>query len=174
MDRLAGYKKIAENRYREVIGFHYEDFIVGEIFEHRPGRTVTEADNIILNLLCMNPSPLHIDGAYCAHTEWKKPLISSIVTFGIVCGMSVRSTSGRAVANLGWDKIRLTAPVFAGDTLYAESEVLMKRLSKKREGEGIVTVETRGIKSTGERFLSFERSFMVATAASAIEDPAKY
>lgn len=174
MERLAGYKRVAEGRYREVIGFYFEDFAVGEVFEHRPGRTVTEADNLLLNLLCMNPSPLHIDAAYCAHTAWKRPLVSSLVTFGIVCGMSVRSTSGRAVANLGWDRIRLVAPVFAGDTLYAESEILRKRLSEKRRGEGIVTCQTRGLKSTGEVFLTFERTFMVPTAAAAVEDRAGY
>ena len=174
MDRLAGYKEVAENRYREVIGFCFEDFHVGDVFEHRPGRTVTEADNILLNLLCMNPSPLHIDAAYCSQTEWKRPLISSLVTFGIVCGMSVRSTSGRAVANLGWDKIRLLKPVFAGDTLYAESEILSKRLSETRAGDGIVTCQTRGLTSTGELFLTFERTFMVPTAAKAVEDRAGY
>lgn len=174
MNPSAGYKKIAENRYREVIGFSYEDFTVGDVFEHRPGRTVTEADNVLFNLLCMNPSPLHIDAAYCAQTEWERPLISSIVTFGIVCGMSVRSTSGRAVANLGWDEIRLLAPVFAGDTLYAESEILDKRLSQKRPGEGIVTCRTRGLKATGEVFLTFKRSFMVPTAERAIEDRVRY
>ncbi len=174
MDVPIGYRQVGAQRYREVIGFTYDDFRVGDVFEHRPGRTVTEADNVILNLLCMNPSPLHIDGAYCAHTEWERPLISSIVTFGIVCGMSVRSTSGRAVANLGWDKIRLTSPVFAGDTIYAESEILAKRLSNKRPGEGIVTCETRGTKADGQLFLRFERSFMVPTAETAIEAAAGY
>ena len=71
MESLAGYKRVAEGRYREIIGFCYEDFGVGDVFEHRPGRTVSEADNLLLNLLCMNPSPLHIDAAYCAHTAWK-------------------------------------------------------------------------------------------------------
>lgn len=174
MDRLAGYKRVGENRYREVIGFCFEDFQMGDVFEHRPGRTVTEADNILLNLLCMNPSPLHIDAAYCSHTAWKRPLISSLVTFGIVCGMSVRSTSGRAVANLGWDKIRLLKPVFAGDTIYAESEILGKRLSETRPEDGIVTCQTRGLTSTGELFLTFERTFMVPTAAKAVEDRAGY
>ncbi|MGH3750752.1 MAG: MaoC family dehydratase, partial [Micromonosporaceae bacterium] len=102
------------------------------------------------------------------------PLISSIVTFGIVCGMSVRSTSGKAVANLGWDRIRLLAPVFAGDTLYAESEITAKRESRKRPGQGIVTCHTRGIKSTGETFLSFERSFLTPTRGCGVEEKAGY
>jgi len=174
MKQPSGYKEVSQGRYREVLGFCYEDFEVGDTFEHRPGRTVTEADNVLFNLLCMNPSPLHIDAAYCAHTPWKRPLISSLVTFGLVCGMSVRSTSGRAVANLGWDRIRLVAPVFAGDTLYAESEILRKRLSEKRTGEGIVTCQTRGLKSTGEVFLTFERSFLVPTGATAVDERAGY
>ncbi len=171
---VRGYKRLGAQRYREVLGFYYEDFLVGDVFEHRPGRTVTEADNVLLNTLCMNPSPLHIDGAYAAHTPWQRPLISSLVTLCIVCGMSVRSTSGRAVANLGWDKIRLTHPVFAGDTLYAESRILAKRLSGSRPGHGIVTCETTGRKSTGELFLSFERSFLVPTETAGIEAEAGY
>lgn len=172
--RITGYKQVGPQRYREVIGFYFEDFTEGDVFEHRPGRTVTEADNILMNLLSMNPSPLHIDAAYCEQTPWGKPLISSLVTFSIVCGMSVRSTSGRAVANLGWDKIRLTHPVFAGDTLYAESRILAKRLSEGRPGQGIVTCETLGFKSTGEKFLSFERSFLVPVREKGVEEKAGY
>jgi itaconyl-CoA hydratase len=172
--RITGYKQVGAQRYREVIGFYYEDFTVGDVFEHRPGRTVTEADNILMNLLSMNPSPLHIDAAYCEQTQWGKPLISSLVTLCIVGGMSVRSTSGKAVANLGWDKIRLTQPVFAGDTLYAESRILAKRLSERRQGEGIITCETVGLKSTGEAFLSFERSFLVPTREKGVEEKARY
>src|SRR5262249_40072061 len=152
------------------IGGYYEDFCVGDVFEHRPGRTVSEADNQLFSLLSMNPSPLHLDAAYCAGTRWKKPLISSLVTFSIVCGMSVRSTSGRATANLGWDKVRLTNPVFAGDTIYAESRILGKRLSKKHPGHGIVTCETRGINASGQTVLTFERSFLVPTREEGIED----
>lgn len=172
--RITGYKQVGPQRYREVIGFYYEDFTEGDVFEHRPGRTVTEADNVLMNLLSMNPSPLHIDAAYCEQTQWGKPLISSLVTFSIVCGMSVRSTSGRAVANLGWDKIRLTHPVFAGDTIYAESRILAKRLSERRPGEGIITCQTVGLKSTGEVFLTFERSFLVPTHEKGVEEKARY
>ncbi len=170
----AGYKRVGEHRYRETIGFCYEEFAEGDVFEHRPGRTVTEADNHLFSLLGMNPSPLHIDSAYCAHTRWEKPLISGLVTFTLVCGMSVRSTSGRATANLGWDRIRLLRPVFAEDTIYAESRILGKRLSQKHPGQGIVTCETRGLTAGGEVFLTFERSFLVPTRAAAIEDRAGY
>lgn len=161
--RITGYDRIDERRYRETVGFFYDDFAVCDIFEHRPGRTVTEMDNVLMSLLSMNTSPLHIDGAYGQNTPWGKPLVSSLVTLSIVAGMAVRSTSGRAVANLGWERIQLTTPVFAGDTLYAESEILAKRLSKSHPGFGIVTCRTSAAKSTGEPVLSFERSFLVPT-----------
>ncbi len=158
-----GYRQIGDNRYREVVGFCYEDLIVGAVIEHRPGRTVTELDNVLMSMLSMNASPLHIDAAFCAQGPWKQPLVSSLVTLSIVGGMAARSTSGRAIANLGWDHIRLTSPVFVGDTLYSESEVTGKRLSASRPGEGIVNCRTSGTKSTGEVVLTFERSFLVPT-----------
>lgn len=157
----SGYERIGEQRYREVVGFYYEDFTVGDVIEHRPGRTVTEMDNVLMSMLAMNDSPLHIDAAYCETLPWGRPLVSSLVTLSIVGGMTARSTSGRAVANLGWDRIRLPAPVFAGDTLYAASEILAKRLSRSRPGEGIVSCRTTGTKSTGETVLVYERSFLV-------------
>lgn len=157
----SGYERIGEQRYREVVGLEYEDFTVGDVIEHRPGRTVTEMDNVLMSMLAMNDSPLHIDAAYCATLPWGRPLVSSLVTLSIVGGMTARSTSGRAVANLGWDHIRLPAPVFAGDTLYAHSEILAKRLSRSRPGEGIVSCRTTGTKSTGEVVLVYERSFLV-------------
>lgn len=174
--RITGYKQVGPQRYREILGFYYEDFTVGDVFEHRPGRTVTEADNVIMSMLGMNMSPLHIDAAYCEQTQWGKPLISSLVTLCIVGGMTVRSTSGKAVANLGWEKIRLTHPVFAGDTIYAESRILAKRLSETRAGDGIITTETVGTKATGEVFLSFVRSFLVPTREKGepLEEKARY
>ena len=157
----SGYERIGEQRYREVVGFLYEDFTVGDVIEHRPGRTVTEMDNVLMSMLSMNDAPLHIDAAYCATLPWGRPLVSSLVTLSIVGGMTARSTSGRALANLGWDRIRLPAPVFPGDTLYAHSEILAKRRSRSRPGEGIVSCRTTGTKSTGEVVLVFERSFLV-------------
>jgi itaconyl-CoA hydratase len=164
---IEGYIAVTDHRYREVVGFLYEDFCVGLIIEHRPGRTVTEMDNVLMSMLSMNASPLHIDAAYCEQTEWGQPLVSSLVTLSLVAGMAARSTSGRAVANLGWDHIRLLNPVFTGDTLYAETEILAKRLSKSRPGNGIVTCRTSGTKSTGEPVITFERSFLVPTRDAA-------
>ncbi|MCQ8773561.1 MaoC family dehydratase [Streptomyces telluris] len=171
---ITGYRRVGEQRYREQVGFHFEDLTVGDVFEHRPGRTVTEMDNVLMSMLSMNAAPLHIDAAYCARTQWGRPLVSSLVTLSIVGGMAARSTSGRAIANLGWEHIRLPAPVFAGDTLYSESEILAKRLSRSRPGEGIVSCRTTGTKSTGEVVLTFERSFLVPTRAEDTGDLAGY
>jgi itaconyl-CoA hydratase len=171
---ITGYEQVADQRYRETLGFWYEQFTEGDIFEHRPGRTVTEMDNVLISMLGMNASPLHIDAAYCARTEWERPLVSSLVTFCLVAGMAARSTSGRAVANLGWKEIKLMHPVFAGDTLYAESQILGKRLSRSRPGEGIVTCRTSGTLSTGEVALTFERSFLVPTRAHGERKETRY
>ena len=135
--------------------------MVGEIYEHRPGRTVSEADNTWFTLLTMNNHPLHFDHAYAAKTEFGRPLVNSCLTLSIVVGMSVDDVSYRAIGNLGWDKVKLTAPVFAGDTLYAESEVLAKRDSKSRPTQGLVTVRTVGKKADGTEFMSFERTVLV-------------
>jgi itaconyl-CoA hydratase len=167
---IRAYKRIGENRFREVHGLCYEDVVVGEIVEHRPGRTVTEADNLWQSLLSLNPHPLHIDTVYAGKTEWGRPLVSSLVTLSIVTGMSVNATSARTIANLGWEEIRLVAPVFVGDTLYAESEFLRKRLSRSRPAEGVVTCATRGLKADGTVFLTCRRTFLVPTREHAVDD----
>jgi len=138
-----------------------EDFRVGDIHKHRPGRTLSEADNTWFTLLTMNTHPVHFDAAYAAKTEFGRPLVNSCLTLAMVTGMSVNDLSRKAIANLGWDKVRLTAPVFAGDTIYAESEVLEVRESKSRPTQGIVTVRTTGRKADGTAFMSFERSILV-------------
>lgn len=164
---MPGIKEIAPGRTRADIGRTYDDFIVGHIYEHRPGRTITEADNVWFTLLTMNQHPLHFDTAYAAETEFKKPLVNSCLTLSIVTGMSVADVSQKAIANLGWGKVELTAPVFVGDTIYAESEVLSKRPSKSRVGQGLVTVRTRGVKADGTVFMTFERTVLVPTSDSA-------
>jgi itaconyl-CoA hydratase len=155
------YRPVGDGRVRESVGLFYEDFEIGVTVEHRPGRTITEADNVWFTQLTMNPHPLHFDAHFASHTEWKKPLVNSCLTLAMVTGMSVTSTSRNAVSNLGWDKVRLPAPVFVGDTIYAESTVLSKRLSEKRKGQGVVTVETKGVKQDGTVFMTFERTFLV-------------
>ena len=142
-------KEVGPGRFRESAGRYYEDFEIGHVYEHRPGRTLTETDNIWFSLLTMNQHPLHIDNVYGAGTEFGRPLVNSALTLAIVTGMSVSDVSQKTVANLGWDKVRLTAPVFAGDTIYAESEVIGKRESTSRRHHGIVTVRPRERKRMG-------------------------
>ena len=168
------HKQVGPNRYRESFGRYLEDFKVGDVYEHRPGRTISEADNTWFTLLTMNTHPLHFDAAYCARTEFGKPLVNSCLTLAIVAGMSVSDLSQKAVANLGWDKVRLTAPVFAGDTLYAESEVLEVRESKSRATQGVVTVRTTGRKADRTTIITYERSFLVPKRGHAVEDAAGY
>ncbi|MFC5885726.1 MaoC family dehydratase [Kitasatospora sp. CM 4170] len=139
----------------------YEDFVPGEVVEHRPGRTITMSDNTWSSLLCLNQHPLHIDAVYAEQTAFKRILVSSLVTFGIVNGMTVSSISAKCIANLGWDKVRMTAPVFVGDTLYATTRILTKRESAKRPGEGIVTVHTTGLNQDGVSVIEFERTILV-------------
>jgi itaconyl-CoA hydratase len=146
-------------------GRTFDDFVVGETIQHRPGRTISEADNTWFTLLTMNTHPLHFDADYAARSEFGKPLVNSCLTLAIVTGMSVSDVSQRAIANLGWGRIRLTAPVFVGDTIYAESEVLAKRPSQSRQGQGIVTVRTRGFKADGTVFMEFERSVLLPILA---------
>lgn len=158
---VSRYKKVGENRYRETTGLYYEDFNVGDVFEHRPGKTILDVDNVWFTLLTLNPQQVHFDQHYASQTEWKKLLVDSTYTLALVTGMSVNTVSGKVVANLGWDKVRLTAPVFAGDTIYAESTVLSKRESKSRPDQGIVTVLTKGINQKNEVVISFERTVLV-------------
>lgn len=171
---VAEAKKVGEKRYRESYGRYFEDFEVGDVYEHRPGRTISEADNTWFTLLTMNQHPLHFDLDYAAKSEFGKPLVNSCLTLAIVTGMSVSDLSQKAIGNLGWDKVRLTAPVFNGDTIYAESEVLSKRESKSRSTRGIVTVKTVGKKADGTEFMSFERSMLVPKRGHGVDDKAGY
>lgn len=162
--------EVAPNRFRASAGRCYEDFSIDDIYEHRPGRTITEADNIWFTLLTMNTHPLHFDNAYAAKSEFGRPLVNSCLTLSIVTGMSVSDVSQKAIGNLGWSEIRLTGPVFVGDTLYAESRVISKRELRKRPTQGVVTVHTRGLKSDGTEFLNFERSILVPKRGFDIEE----
>jgi acyl dehydratase len=161
---------VGPSRRRESHGRYFEDFNIGDVYEHRPGRTISEVDNTWFTLLTMNTHPLHFDAAYAATTEFGRPIVNSCLTLSMVVGMSVRDVSEKAVANLGWKSIELTAPVFAGDTIYAESEVLAKRESASRPTQGIVTVRTRGLKADGTEFMTLERSILVPKHAAAIDD----
>ena len=165
-------RPVGPNRYRESHGRYFEEFAVGDVYEHRPGRTITEADNINFSLLTMNFHPLHCDAAYAAKSEFGRCLVNSGLTIAIVLGMSVADVSAKAIANLGIDKLRLSAPVFPGDTIYAESEVLDKRESKSRPTQGIVTVRTTARKADGTVFMTYERSALIPKRGHGVEDRA--
>jgi len=126
-------KDLGNNRFRESFGRYFEEFEVGHVYEHRPGRTITESDNTWFTLLTMNTHPLHFDKEYGKATEFGKNLVNSTFTVSVMVGMSVSDISQKAIANLGWTDIVLPHPLFVGDTLYAESEVLEKRLSESRK-----------------------------------------
>ena len=158
---VSGYEEIGPQRYRASPGRYYEDFVVGDVYEHRPGRTVSQQDNAWFTLLTMNTHPLHFDEEYAKSTEFGRPLIASPLTLAILVGMTVSDVSQRAIANLGWKEIALTAPVFPGDTLYAETEVLEKRESRSRPNAGIVTVHTKGRNQDGVEVCTFERSMLI-------------
>ncbi len=143
------------------MGRYFEDFAVGDTYKHWPGRTISAADNTWFTLLTMNQHPIHFDEEYAKKSEFGKPLVNSTLTLAIVVGMSVQDVSQNAIANLGWTDIAMPAPVFNGDTLYAESAVLEKRESKSRPGQGIVTVATRGWKQDGTTVMTFKRSILV-------------
>jgi acyl dehydratase len=162
--------KVGENRYRESYGRYFEDFGIGEIYEHRPGRTITEADNTWFTLLTMNQHPLHFDHEYAKHTEFGRPVVNSALTVSIVAGMSVSDTSQKAIANLGWTDIEMPAPVFHGDTLYAESEVLEKRESASRPTQGIVTIETRAYNQNQVMVMKYKRVMLIPKRGHSVED----
>jgi acyl dehydratase len=164
--------QIGPQRYRESFGRYYEDFTVGDVYEHRPGRTLTETDNTWFTLLTMNTHPLHFDAEYAKHSEFGRCIVASPLTLAIIVGMSVTDVSQKAIANLGWKEIRMTAPVFAGDTLYAETEVLGKRESASRPTAGLVTVRTLGRNQHGTVVCDFERTILVAKRGHAVEDRA--
>jgi len=167
-------RPLGGQRYRETFGRSYEDFAVGDVYEHRPGRTITQADNTWFTLLTMNTHPLHFDEEYAKATEFGRCLVASPLTVAILVGMSVTDVSQKAIANLGWREIRLTAPVFAGDTLYAESTVLEVRASQSRPEAGLVTVRTTGRNQDGTVVCTFERTILVARRGHSVEDRIGY
>ena len=140
---------------------YLEDFDVGAVFEHWPGRTISEADNTWFTLLTMNQHPVHFDAEYASGTEFGRILVNSCLTISMVTGMSVADVSRSAIANLGWERVRLPSPVFVGDTLRARSEVLAVRESASRPGQGVVTVRTTGTRQTGDVVIEFERSMLI-------------
>lgn len=156
-----GTREVAPGRFRETFGRYFEDFVVGHVYEHRPGRTITDYDNVSFTLLTMNTHPAHFDYEFAKQTEFGRPLVCSPLTVALMVGMSVSDVSQKAVANLGWDAIRLTGPLFPGDTLYAESEVLEVRPSNSRPEQGLVTVKTTGTNQHGQIVCTFNRTMLI-------------
>jgi acyl dehydratase len=142
-------------------GQYFEDFEVGQVFRHWPGRTISEADDTWFSLLTMNQNPLHIDAHYASQTQHGQRLVVGTLVFSIAVGMSVADVSGRAIANLEYNEIKHTAPVFHGDTIYAESKILDKRESRSKEDRGIVHVETRAFNQRGETVLTYKRRVLI-------------
>jgi acyl dehydratase len=142
-------------------GRFFEDFEVGDIYRHPLGRTVTTTDNVWFTLLTQNTAPVHFDHHYASQTEFGKPLVNSTFTLALVTGQSVTDISQNVMANLGWDEVRLPNPVFEGDTIYSQSEVLEKRESKSRPNVGIVTFKTTGFKPDGTVVITFTRTIMI-------------
>jgi len=142
-------------------GRFFEDFNEGDIYPHPLGRTVTTTDNIWFTLLTQNTAPIHFDHHYASQTEFGKPLVDSTFTLALVTGQSVTDISQNVFVNLGWDEIVLPNPVFEGDTIYSQSEVLSKRESNSRPNIGIINVKTIGFNQDGKVVISFKRTLMV-------------
>lgn len=142
-------------------GRYFEDFAVGEIYQHPLGRTITAADNAWFTLLTMNTNQMHFNDHYAEQSTFGRQLVNSGLTVAMILGISVSDVSQNAMANLSWKDISLTHPVFVGDTLYAQSLVLGKRESGSRPYAGIVTVKTQGLNQDGDVIMTFERSVMV-------------
>jgi itaconyl-CoA hydratase len=141
-------------------GRFFEDFEVGAVLRHAVGRTITATDNTWFTLLTCNLNPIHFDRHYAAQTEFAQPLVNSTFTLALVTGLSVADVSQYAV-NLGWEDVSLPAPVFEGDTIYAQTEVLSTRESKSRPAMGIVGIRTTGFKQDGTVVMEFRRTILV-------------
>jgi acyl dehydratase len=139
----------------------FEDFEVGDIYEHPLGRTILDADNIWFTCLTMNTNPIHFDAEYASQTQFGRRLVNSCFTLSLVTGQSVTDLTQNAVANLGWDEVKLPHPLFEGDTVYSRSEVLEARESKSRPAVGVVRVKTTGVNQHGAPIIEFTRTFMV-------------
>ena len=146
---------------KNTFGGRFEDFEEGQIFKHWPGKTITEMDNHLFSLLTMNDNPLHTDANYMSEHQHGKILVNGLLVMSLVVGMSVRQTSGKAVANLVYENVTHDGPTFHGDTIYAESEVLDVIPSKSRSDRGLIYIESRGINQNGDKVLTLRRKFLV-------------
>ena len=146
---------------KNTFGGWFEDFEKGQLFKHWPGKTITEMDNHLFSLLTMNDNPLHTDANYMSEHQHGKILVNGLLVMSLVVGMSVRQTSGKAVANLVYENVTHDGPTFHGDTIYAESEVLDVIPSTSRSDRGLIYIESRGINQNGDKVLTLRRKFLV-------------
>ncbi len=146
---------------REKFGRWLEEFKVGDIYKHWPGKTIVESDNNLFSLLTMNHHPVHLDKNYCRTQQHKEILVCGPLVISVVIGMTVSEISGKAIANLDYERITHDGPVFIGDTVYAETEILDVKESKTKPDRGIVYVETRAFNQKGERVLTLRRHALV-------------
>ena len=158
---------------KESFGGYLEDFTPGDVYRHWPGKTITEMDNHLFSLLTMNPNPLHIDENYMKQHQHGQILVAGTLVLSLVVGMSVRDTSGKAIANLEYEKITHDGPVFHGDTIYAESEVLEVSESRSRPDRGIVYIESRAVNQRDEQVLTLRRRFLVPKRTARPEQAAR-
>ncbi|MGH3842468.1 MAG: MaoC family dehydratase [Pseudonocardiaceae bacterium] len=169
-----GYRHVGENRIRENVGLGLADFVVGQVIEHRPARTVTETETILMLALTGNPAPVHSDTMFCERSGRDRPLVCGIVTLGIVLGATVRSLSGLTTASLALDELRLDNPVHVGDTLRAETEILVARPSRSHPERGVVTCRTTGYNQHDQQVITFIRTFLVPADARQARDMTDY
>ena len=146
---------------KDTFGKYFEDYIKGDIYKHWPGKTITEGDNNLFTLLIMNHNPLHIDKKYCEGTEYGQILVVGTLVFSLVAGMSVSDISGKAIANLDYENITHDGPVFIGDTIYAETEILETHESRSKSDRGIIYVETKAFNQNGKKVLTFRRHVLI-------------
>ena len=146
---------------REAFGSWYDDYTVGDIYKHWPGRTVNEYDDTLFSMITMNHAPLHIDEHYMSGSQFGQRLVNGLFVISLVVGMTVREISGKAIANLEYETIKHLGPTFHGDTIYAETEILEKRESKSKNDRGILYVETRAWNQRDETILTLRRRVMI-------------
>jgi acyl dehydratase len=146
---------------KEKFGLFYEEFNIGDVYKHWPGKTIFESDNNLFTLITMNPHPVHFDLEYCKDQQYGKILVVGTLIFSLIASMTVSEISGKAIANLEYEFVKHEGPVFIGDTLYSETEILDKWESKSKSDRGIVYVETRGYNQNGNVILRFRRKVLI-------------
>ena len=146
---------------REAFGSWYDDYTVGDIYKHWPGRAVNEYDDTLFSMITMNHAPLHIDEHYMSGSQFGQRLVNGLFVISLVVGMTVREISGKAIANLEYETVKHLGPTFHGDTIYAETEILEKRESRSTHDRGILYVETRAWNQRDETILTLRRRVMI-------------